>query len=179
MRKSIYRLLAVLVTLAGTLALTQSSARGQEPGGPITVNREVQGENVREVSAPSQELAIQPAISFIESPTITCYKPNPAQDGCYLNWYYMSVNASPNYMIEMTVTVNAVGVVAKVGGFFQTSMYVPYNMLGDGFKVPCGTPGAGGNAHLGSAYAWTIRARDSNNLKSANYGTAYCPAHEP
>lgn len=179
MGKFTYRLFAVLVTLACTLGLTQGSARGQEPEGQVTVQREVQGENVREVTAPSQALDVQPAISFIDSPTITCYKPNPAQDGCQLNWYYMSVNASPNYMIAMTVTVNAVGVVARTSGFFQTSMYVPYNMLGDGFTVPYGPPGASGNAHLGNAYAWTINARDSNNLKSANYGTAYCPAHTP
>jgi hypothetical protein len=52
-------------------------------------------------------------------------------------------------------------------------------MLGEGFKVACGALGAGGNPKLGNAYAYTIRARDSANLKSANYGTAYCPAYNP
>jgi hypothetical protein len=179
MRQVAYRLLAAVLALTIAFGFTEGSARGQGPEGPVTVNRETQEENIREVSAPSQELAVRPAITFIDSPSVTCYKPDPAQDGCYLNWYYMSVSASPNYMIAMTVTVNAVGVVARVGGFFQTSMYVPHNMLGDGFKVPCGAPGAGGNPSLGNAYAWTINARDSSNLKSANYGTAYCPAQQP
>ena len=180
MRKFTYPLLAVLLGLAATFGLIQSGARGQGPDGPIIVNRETQGENVREISAPSQLSAPQPAsIGFIDSPSVTCYQPDPAQDACHLNWYYMSVSASPSYMIAMTVTVNAVGVVARVGGFFQTSMYVPYNMLGDGFHVACGAPGAGGNPALGNAYSWTIQAQDSGGLTAANYGTAYCPANTP
>lgn len=180
MRKFTYPLLGVLLGLAAAFGLIQSGARGQEPDGPIIVNRETQGENVREISAPSQLSASQPAsIGFIDSPSVTCYRPDPARDACHLNWYYMSVSASPSYMIAMTVTVNAVGVVARVGGFFQTSMYVPYNMLGDGFHVACGAPGAGGNPALGNAYSWTIQAQDSGGLTAANYGTAYCPANTP
>jgi hypothetical protein len=56
---------------------------------------------------------------------------------------------------------------------------VPYNMLGQGVKVSCGNAGAGGNPQLGNAYAYTIRARDSSNLGSANYGTVYCPPFTP
>jgi hypothetical protein len=51
----------------------------------------------------------------------------------------MSVDASPNYMISMTIALSGTNPVANVQGFFQTSMYVPYNMLGQGFRVPCGT----------------------------------------
>jgi hypothetical protein len=82
-------------------------------------------------------------------------------------------------MIAMTVTMNTIGPVARIGGFFHTSMYVPYDMLGDGFKVACGALGDGGNPNLGQAYSWTINAIDSSNLKSANYGTVYCPAYTP
>ncbi len=91
----------------------------------------------------------------------------------------MSVTASPNYIITMTATLNDYGPVARYSGFFQTSMYVPYNMHDRGFKVSCGSLGDGGNPELGQAYAWTIRARDSAGLKSANYGTVYCPAFQP
>ena len=82
-------------------------------------------------------------------------------------------------MITMTVFLNNFGPVAHTQGFFQTSMYVPYNMLGQGFKVPCGKPGDGGDPQLGNAYGYTIRARDSANLGSANYGTVYCPPFTP
>ncbi len=156
------------------------AARGQMTLGPIVLNRETQSESVREIVAPEASVAPQqPNIGFIDSPSATCYIPDPNQDTCYINWYYLSVSASPNYMITMTATLNDFGSVAHIQGFFQTSMYVPYNMLGQGFKVPCGSLGAGGNPQLGNAYAFTIRARDSAGLSSANYGTVYCPAFNP
>ncbi|MFN2228432.1 MAG: hypothetical protein ACK2VA_01560 [Anaerolineae bacterium] len=79
----------------------------------------------------------------------------------------------------MTLTINSVGIVDRTSGFFQASVHVPYNMLGDGFKVPCGLLGSGGNPDLGATYAWTIRVRDSAGLSPANYGTVYCPSHGP
>lgn len=148
------------------------------PGGGAPV-RETQGENVRELLGAQEADPQQPDIGFIDSPSATCYQPDPAQDACYINWYYASVNAAPNYMITMTMEVNAIGPVANVQGFFQTSMYVPYSMLGEGIKVACGDLGEAGRPRLGKAYAWTIRGRDSAGLKAANYGTVYCPAYAP
>jgi len=170
--------IAVLL-LAAVFGVLQA-ARGQAQAASTLLDQETQGENRREISGPAQgNLPDQPTIGFIDSPSSTCYQPDPARDACYLNWYYLAVDASPNYMIAMTVTLNTVGPVARTQGFFQTSMYVPYNMLGQGFKVPCGSLGAGGEPNLGNAYSYTIRARDSSNLGSANYGTTYCPAYAP
>ena len=144
------------------------------------LSREVQGESVREITAPPTGNAPQqPNISFIDSPSATCYQPDHTQNVCYITWYYMYVDAGANYMITMTAFLNDYGPVAHTQGFFQTSMYLPYNMLGQGFKVACGSPGAGGNPELGNAYAYTIRARDSAALGSANYGTVYCPPFTP
>ena len=120
-----------------------------------------------------------PQISFIDSPTAGCYQPDPAADICWINWYYLSVGADPNYMICMEVTLNNIGKVSHYQGFFQTSMYVPYNMSDRGYRVACGALGAGGDPALGNSYTYTIRAKDSNNLRSANYGTVYCPAFTP
>jgi len=171
--------LLLLASVFGAIQIV----RGQGisvPEGMEVIRSETQGENTRQVYAPAgQQAPQQPDISFIDSPTSVCYQPDPTQDTCYINWYYMSVNASPNYMVAMTVTMNTIGPVARIGGFFQTSMYVPYDMLGDGFKVACGALGDGGNPSLGQAYSWTINAIDSSNLKSANYGTVYCPAYTP
>ena len=116
------------------------------------------------------------AIGFIASPSAQCRKIKG--NLCAITWYYLSVDASPNYMLWMRIRLGD-KLVFHAQGFFQTSMYVPYNMLGQGIKVPCGTPGAGGNPELGKAYAYTIRARDSANLGSANYGTVYCPPFTP
>ena len=77
----------------------------------------------------------------------------------------------------MTVQLNDIGQVARYQGFFQTSMYAPYNMNPQGYKVACGSPGSGGDPDWGESYAYAIRARDSAGLKSANYGTAICPAY--
>ncbi len=181
MRKIIFPIIVSGMLLAAIFGLAWI-ARGQDttrPDGLEVVSSETLGDSVREIYAPPGATPQQPDISFIDSPTATCYQPDSAQDVCYLNWYYMYVDASPNYMIAMTATVNTVGIVAKMGGFFQTSMYAPYNMFDKGFKLACGPLGAGGNPNLGNAYAWTITARDSSNLKSANYGTAYCPAYVP
>lgn len=120
-----------------------------------------------------------PTISFIDSPTAVCYQPDPAQDVCFVNWYYLSVDGSPNYMICMEITLNEIGKVARYQGFFQTSMYAPYNLQDRGFKVACGAPGASGDPNRGFHYGYTIRARDSANLSSANYGTVVCPAYVP
>ena len=135
---------AVLLLVAAFVAI--GVARGQEPLGPKVINRETQGGNMREIVAPEASAAPQqPNIGFIDSPSATCYQPDPSQNNCYISWYYLSVDASPNYMITMTAVLNNFGPVVNTQGFFQTSMYVPYSMLGQGFKVPCGSPGAGGD----------------------------------
>jgi hypothetical protein len=191
MRKLVLPLLLATILLAAVLVFLPrarflENARGQGPIGPDgreILQSETQGDNVREIygapGASPGSSAQAPNIGFIDSPTATCYQPDPSVDACYINWYYMSVNASPNYMIAMTATINSIGVVARYSGFFQTSMYVPYNMQDRGIKVSCGELGAGGNPSLGQAYPWTINARDSSNLKSANYGTVFCPAFTP
>lgn len=179
MRKFILSLFLSFVLGATTLSLIQT-ARGQNSGSPVILSSEKQGENSREIQgAPDLSIPQQPNIGFIDSPSATCYQPDATRDECLINWYYVSVGASPNYMITMTLSLNDRGPIAHTQGFFQTSMYVPYNMLGKGFKVACGNVGAGGNPTLGNAYAYTIRARDSAGLSSANYGTVYCPPFNP
>ncbi|MCI0521814.1 MAG: hypothetical protein L0Z70_16335 [Chloroflexi bacterium] len=155
-------------------------AYGQtQPGEPVILAQESQGESLREIIGLPGEAPAQPEIGFIDSPTAACVQPDPAKNDCYINWYYLSVDAAPNYMISMTVALNEFGFVANYNGFFQTSMYAPYNMNPQGYKVVCGALGAGGHPALGKAYGYTIRARDSAGLKSANYGTVYCPAYTP
>lgn len=179
MRKLLFPLCLALTLLASSFSLLHV-ARGQGTSGPDVLREEIQGENRREIRGTAPEGAAGPAsIGFIDSPSATCYQPDPARDECYLSWYYMSVSASPDYMHTLSVTVNAIGTVVHTQGFFQTSMYIPYDMLGKGFKVACGAPGSGSQPTLGMSYAYTIRARDSNNLAAANYGTTHCPAFQP
>ncbi|NJN43569.1 MAG: hypothetical protein HC806_01720 [Anaerolineae bacterium] len=55
-------------------------------------------------------------------------------------------------------------------------MYIPSDMTDPGYKVTCGLPGDGGNPTFGNIYSYTIRARETGGLSSANYGTVKCPA---
>jgi hypothetical protein len=168
-----------LAVMFGAIQIAVGQTPPREEASQV-VQSENQGENVRQIEAPvGKDSTLAPDIGFIDSPTAMCIQPDPTLNECRINWYYMSVSADPNYMISMTVMLNEFGFVGNYSGFFQTSMYVPYNMNGDGFKVPCGALGVGGNPYLGKAYAYTIRARDSSNLRSANYGTVYCPAYTP
>jgi hypothetical protein len=120
--------------------------------------------------------AESPDISFIDSPTATCDKPEQHKDACYIDWGYLYVTASSSqYIISMTVSIDN-RLRAYHSGFFQTYMYVPADMVSPGFRVTCGPPGSGGNPKLGSAHSYTLRARETGGLGAANYGTVYCPA---
>jgi len=165
------RLGLVLSALAVSLlwgAAAPASAAGGGDGLPS-------GEQQRERDGGDES----PLISFIDSPTATCYQDVEAYDTCYLVWGYLYVEAGDSqYMIRMTVEIDG-RLRAYYGGFFQTDMYVPASMHGPGFKVACGEAGAGGDPELGAAYSYTIRAAETGGLTSANYGTAYCPARLP
>lgn len=186
MRKLFLPFFLAFLVLIATFGILQV-ARGQtssQSGGEMVLSRESEGQSVREITAPAgvsvdSNAPDQPNIGFIESPSAACVQPDSSKNECFINWYYLSVSASPNYMITMTVQLNDIGKVARYQGFFQTSMYAPYNMNPQGYKVACGSPGSGGDPDWGESYAYTIRARDSAGLKSANYGTVICPPYTP
>lgn len=117
-----------------------------------------------------------PAISYIDSPTATCYRVQELSSACYIEWGYLYVSAgSSQYIVDMTVEIDG-RVRASLKGFFQTSMYVPGDMFLPGFIVACGQPGSGGNPFLGQSYSYAIRASETGGLTAANYGSVVCPA---
>jgi hypothetical protein len=152
---------------------------------PSELVAETQNENERTVEVPAgaEKAGGTKAISFIDSPTATCYQPDRRVDECFINWYYLSVSAgTPNYMHFMSLTLNATGGIGLYYGFFQESMYVPYNMHDRGFRVKCGplVPSADPSVpDHGNSYGYTIRARNTEGLAAANYGTVFCPAFIP
>jgi hypothetical protein len=123
----------------------------------------------------TQVVPNSPEISFIDSQSPTCYLPAPGTSACYITWNYLYVTASSsNYIISMTIAIDN-NLQAYHAGFFQTYMYVPGSMYGQGFKVNCGLPGTEGVQALGKTYNYTIRARETGGLGSANYGSVSCP----
>lgn len=116
-----------------------------------------------------------PEISFIDSPTATCYRPIDRLDTCYIEWNYLAVTASSSqYIISMTVSIDG-KLRAYYAGFFQTSMYVPADFHKPGFMVTCGKKGASGYPNLGKSYSYILRARETGGLAAANYGSVTCP----
>lgn len=117
-----------------------------------------------------------PTISFIDSPTATCYRPQELGQACYVEWNYLYVAAtSPQYIVSLTVEIDG-RLRAVFEGFFQTDMYAPSGMYAPGFRVACGQPGEGGVPGRGKQYATTIRAAETGGLTAANYGSVLCPA---
>lgn len=117
-----------------------------------------------------------PTISFIDSPTATCYRPQELGQACLVEWNYLYVAATaPQYIVSMTIELDG-RLRAAFQGFFQTDMYVPSGLYAPGLRVACGAPGSGGDPARGMQYAYTIRAAETGGLTSANYGAVVCPA---
>jgi hypothetical protein len=120
--------------------------------------------------------ADSPAVSFIDSPSPTCYRPALGTGACYIQWEYLSVTAAAGAnIISMTVSIDN-ELRAYHGGFFQTSMIIPAQMTASGYRVTCGLPGSGGLPDWGQNYSYQIRARDTAGLSAANSGSVRCPA---
>jgi hypothetical protein len=164
----------VLIGLVGASALGASVLVASATGvvGPL-ITEQADG-NRREIETAAETAAEieQPTISFIDSPSATCYQPDTSRNTCYVEWNYLYVTAGASqYIISMTVSLDN-RLVAYHSGFFQTSMYIPSDLVGRGFKVACGPRGANG---LGNSYAYTLRARETGGLSAANYGSVTCP----
>ena len=125
-------------------------------------------------AGPAAEGGASPEIGFIISDNPGCYQPDPAVDRCLISFSRLAVDASPNYMVTLTLEING-RFIARYGGFFQTGMDLGGTPLGQGIKVPCGKRNEGGVPTMGRKYTYTLRAEDSATLKSANYGTLWCP----
>jgi len=167
-RRWLIALLALLVlTLAGSAPLASDAARSPDTpvlsgglGGPGLPRRE----------------GGTPDISFIESPSPTCYRPVPGTGVCYIQWSHLRVEATPpEYIVTMTLSIDG-QLRAYHQGFFQTAMFVPGGVYGPGFAVTCGWPGSGEEAGLGRTYNYVIRARETGGLGASNYGSVTCPA---
>ncbi|HTP07569.1 MAG TPA: hypothetical protein VMP08_04920, partial [Anaerolineae bacterium] len=156
-------LLIGLVLAAGAL-----TARATGLFGPTIV--EEQPGARRELQTRSE--TARPDISFIDNPSATCYVAARNTGQCNIQWNYLYVTASTSqYIISMTVEIDG-RMRAYHSGFFQTYMYIPSDLYGDGFQVTCGKPDANGQ---GKTYAYTVRARESGGLSAANYGSVTCP----
>jgi hypothetical protein len=157
-----------IVLIGLVLGASALVARASGVIGPV-LSEEAYGQR-REIQTATE--IDQPTISFIDSPSATCYQPDSSRNTCIIEWSYLNVSAgSSQYIITLTASIDN-HLVAYHSGFFQTSMYIPDEMVGHGFKVACGPRNASG---LGKTYAYTLRARETGGLSAANYGSVTCP----
>lgn len=172
----------VLLIVAG-LGLTLHIALGQAPdpgSGYRVVESQRMDDNQHVVYAPAGSAAPDSStISSFSTQTPYCYQPDLDQDVCYINFYRHYAESAPaTYMRYMTVTIDS-HIRAVYRGFFQSSMYVGYDMQSPGFKVACGPPNASGDPTMGKSYSYSIEVIDSDNGWSGNYGTLKCPPYIP
>lgn len=168
LHKRVKHLLGFLVLLTTLGIAVTYLAWGLPAASMADASQSNSGLPQREVDAPT--------ISFIDSPSPTCYLPAPGTGACYIQWEYLSVTtAASSYIISMTVAIDG-NLRAYHTGFFQTAMTIPGEMTAPGYRVTCGPPGSGGIPGWGNIYAYQIRARDSAGLQAANSGSVRCPA---
>lgn len=161
--------LGVMVVIGLMLAIGALAARAAGLIGPV-IAEEADG-NRREIQ--SATTVDQPTISFIDNPSATCVQPTASRNDCYITWNYLNVSASSSqYIISMTIAIDN-QIAAYHAGFFQTSMYIPGDLFGPGFKVACGPRNR--STGLGHVHTYAVRARETGGLSAANYGSVQCP----
>lgn len=160
----------VLAGVLGLLLVRITFSSPEETGPPTAPSsgnqpqREIRGE------------VLSPDISFIDSPSPTCSRREAGTTACYIQWNYLYVYAAPSaYIISLTLSIDN-HLRAYHAGFFQPSLFIPASMTYPGYKVTCGAPGSSGVDGWGYTYAYTIRARETTGLTSANSGSVICPA---
>lgn len=172
---------ALLVAVGLGLTLRMALGQATDPGlGYRLVESQSMDDDQHVVYAPADAAAPDsPTISSFSTQTPYCYQPDPSQNVCYINFYRHYVESAPaTYMRYMTVTIDS-KIRAVYRGFFQSSMYVGYDMQSPGYKVACGALNASGDPTMGKSYSYSIEVRDSDNGWSGNYGLLKCPAYIP
>jgi len=112
----------------------------------------------------------------VDTQTVQCYRPEAETDACYIQWRYLLFDASDMYsVISMTVSIDD-RTRAYYQGFFQTSMYAPFDLHMPGFRVSCDAPGSGSLSGIGKPHDWMVKARDSAGLEGVASGQVICPA---
>jgi hypothetical protein len=112
-----------------------------------------------------------------------CYQPKPAVDECSINVRYIQAtdnqSAAP-YMTWLAIRISQRSLL-NATAFFEGTIYYYYNMVPDGFVVPCGAPNAGGAGDtFGYVYVLTIQPLDSSrNPMATDMANVTCPAYTP
>jgi hypothetical protein len=177
MSKRVVSLIIVLLVLSGLVFIAQRVfANNNIPDQPLPQ----QGSG----SAGSQGIDASPdALTSFTISNPYCYQPNPAVDQCSINFRYISAtdnqSASP-YMTWLSITISN-KTRFNATAFFEGTITYSYDMVPDGWIVPCGAPNASGvGEKYGFVYGVTVQPLDSSrNPMSTDVANLTCPAYAP
>jgi hypothetical protein len=176
MRKHIFSVIIVLVLLSGVAFIGQRVfAEKNTPDQPLP--QQASG------LAGSQESPSPDALTSFTVSNPYCYQPNPSVDLCSINVRYIQVvdnQSSPPYMTWLAISISQKSLL-NTTAFFEGTIYYSYDMVPDGFTVPCGEPNAGGAGdRYGYVYSLTIQPLDTNrDPMSTDIANITCPAYVP
>ncbi len=176
MRKRLWIVLLMVVLGAG-LAYANRPVSAQTPD--PTVSPPVSGSS----DAGTMDVPSPNSVTPFTVSNPYCYQPDPSLDQCQINFRYMQATdnqSTPPYMTWLSITIlnkNRFNATA----FFEGTIYYSYDMVPDGFKVPCGAPNAGNAGDLyGAVYSVSITPLDSNrNTLLTDTANLTCPAYNP
>jgi hypothetical protein len=112
-----------------------------------------------------------------------CYQPDPSLNQCSINFRFIQTNdnqSSTPYLTWLTITITGKNRYSATA-FFEGSITYSYDMIPNGFTVPCGLPNAGNaGMQFGNVYGVTIQPLDSSrNPMSTDIANVTCPAFAP
>ena len=144
-----YRLVSLFICISLLLICTSSSTRTSAEGAAVTLT------------------ASNPY----------CTQPAPASSTCLINARYISAKSSDPNFRGVQITING-KTRAFFSNFFETSVFINKNMLGNGLQVVCGRPNASGLPDYGFQYNVGISAIVSGSSPTTDTAIVNCPSYE-
>jgi hypothetical protein len=176
------RKLLILVILA--LILTAGLVSQDQLVSAQTPSPTQQGPQQDSVGNSIQPDSVSPdALTLFTISNPYCYQPDPSVNSCNVNFRYIQANdnqSSAPYMTWLAITISSKNRFTATA-FFEGTIYVTYDMIPGGMKVPCGLPNAGGaGTQFGNVYGVVVQPLDSSrNPMSTDIANVTCPAFAP
>jgi len=169
-------LVGLVLIIAISVASMYKASAGQSSERMISAGA-VQRTEQNGLEPEGPNLVLEPDIAEIYVSNPYCYVSKPEQGMCKINWSWIYISAAPaTYMKSLTIEIGGEKR-AIYRGFFDTYIYVEAKMNGEGFTVPCGSPGANEDEDelFGITYAYKLTAVDNTDESSIALEELRCP----
>lgn len=106
-----------------------------------------------------------------------CAQASPASSTCLINVRTISATSSDPNFRGLQITING-ETRAYFSTFFETSVYINREMIGQGLEVTCGRPNASGLPGYGLQYSIGISGIISGGSSTTDTAIVNCPSFE-